>query len=144
VAGGVEGRADPDQVLQKARESLASMRAGRPPASDEPPPEGVGESGDGRVKATADFRGRIKAVELDPRAMRLGPQELAEHVITAVNGAFADLRAKANVADAAEGIPDPAALAKQVRDIQDQGLRQMELIAQAISDATTKLRGGAR
>jgi DNA-binding protein YbaB len=146
VAGGHPGGSDLDQMLRDARKSLEAMRAGTPPKRAEAPLEAVSEAADGRVKATADSRGRLKTLELDPRVMRLDREELSEHVLAAVNGALEDLRSKASVEDAAAtvGRVDPELLARQLGEVQDQGLRQMEMISQAIAEATAKLRGGGR
>jgi DNA-binding protein YbaB len=128
---------DIDQVLSEARKALESMRKS-PTPSETPPVQGTGESAEGKVKAAAQAGGRLKSVELDPRAMRLSSEELAEHIMTAVNAALDDLRSKAPAAAASEAI-DTAALGKQVEELQNQGLRQMELISQALNETIAKI-----
>ncbi|WP_240489861.1 YbaB/EbfC family nucleoid-associated protein [Actinomadura atramentaria] len=120
---------------------LESMRAGRPgPAAgtpDAPDVEGTGEAADGRVKVTAVAGGRLKSVELDPRAMRMASQELGEALVTAANAALDDLRSRAAGA-AADEIVDTAALGARVEEIQNESLRQMREITAALSDAVNK------
>jgi hypothetical protein len=70
--------------------------------------------------------------------MRLPGEELAEHVTAAVNAAPADLRSRAP-ADKGRR-PIPAAVAERMREIQDQGLRTMEMITQALTDVLAQVR----
>ncbi|MFI6514814.1 YbaB/EbfC family nucleoid-associated protein [Spirillospora sp. NPDC050679] len=135
--------ADLDRMLSEARRTLESMRTGGAPApSDDKPVEGVGEAADGRVRVTTVTGGRLKKVELDPRAMRLPSQELGEHIVAAANAALDDLRAKAASAGAAEAV-DTAALGKRVEEIQNESLRQMTTLSQSIADTIAKM-GGRR
>ncbi|MFI0450848.1 YbaB/EbfC family nucleoid-associated protein [Actinomadura sp. 6N118] len=145
--------ADLDRMLTDARKTLESMRkgdsAGQPaatprtsdsgtPARGGEPIEGVGLAADGRVRATVVAGGRLKSVDMDPRAMRLASAELGEQIVVAVNAALDDLRTKAAAAPTDE-VVDTAALGKQVEEIQNQSLRQMELITQALNDTISKI-----
>ncbi|KAB2348067.1 YbaB/EbfC family nucleoid-associated protein [Actinomadura rudentiformis] len=139
-------------MLTDARKTLESMRKGgsadqpaaTPRTADSGTPgrgesmEGVGLAADGRVRATVMAGGRLKSVEMDPRAMRLASAELGEQIVVAVNAALDDLRTKAAAAPADE-LVDTAALGKQVEEIQNQSLRQMELITQALNDTISKI-----
>lgn len=139
--------ADLDSMLSEARRTLESMRSGSAPADPAAEGEavqGVGEAAEGRVKATASVGGRLKSVELDPRAMRMASAELGEQLVLAVNAALDDLRANsAGAAAAAAGAPDVEALGRQVEQVQNEGMRQMEMITQALSDTISKI-GGRR
>jgi DNA-binding protein YbaB len=53
---------------------------------------GVAESEDGRVRAESDSRSGLKKLTIDPRAMRMGSDELAETITRVVSEAIADLR----------------------------------------------------
>ncbi|GAA4099656.1 MULTISPECIES: YbaB/EbfC family nucleoid-associated protein [Actinomadura] len=138
--------AELERMLTEARKTLESMRQGdtapRPAksakAADGDTLEGVGEAADGRIKVTAEAGGRVKSVDLDQKAMRMSPQELGEQLVVAVNAALEDLRAKAATAGAAQREADPG---EQAEDIQNQSLRQMELITQAINDTLAKIGG---
>ncbi|GAA2615748.1 YbaB/EbfC family nucleoid-associated protein [Actinomadura fulvescens] len=145
--------AELDRMLTDARKTLESMRKGgeadRPAAAagaagsgtagrGGTPVEGAGQAADGRVRATVVAGGRLKSVDLDPRAMRLASAELGEQIVVAVNAALDDLRTKAAGAATGESV-DTDALGKQVEEIQNQGLRQMELITQALNDTIAKI-----
>ncbi|TMQ94240.1 YbaB/EbfC family DNA-binding protein [Actinomadura soli] len=137
--------------LVKARERLKSMRTAAHSGSSENglghPPEGsfqrgVGTADEERVKATAT-KGRLTSLELDPRAMRQSPEELAAHIAAAANAALDDLRAQTESTDT-EPTVDPAALVQTLRNVQEQGMRQMALINQSIGEALAKARASIR
>jgi DNA-binding protein YbaB len=96
---------------------------------------GEGMAADGQVRAVV-FRGRLTVIELAGRLMRSPADELAEHIRTAANAAFDDLRFKAPSAAAV----DPAVLAERLGEVQAQGMRTMRIITEAISDAMETLR----
>jgi DNA-binding protein YbaB len=141
-----------DRMLSEARSALESLRTGRadpsgaaataaaPEDAGGEPAEGVGEAADGKVRVTAGPGGLLKSVELDPRALRLGSEELAEQVMAAVNAALTDLRSAAAGAAAAQAV-DPAGLANALHELQDRSVRQMEMISQAFNDALSRLGG---
>ena len=64
--------------LQELRESLDNLR-------------GHGEAANGQVKAEVLPSGALGGLRIDPRAMRLGADALAEAVLAAANDAAADL-----------------------------------------------------
>lgn len=55
---------------------------------------GVAESDDGRVRAETDNASGLKKLTIDPRAMRMGSEELAETITKVIAEAMADLRRK--------------------------------------------------
>lgn len=55
---------------------------------------GEGEAADGLIRVVVDSAGRAAKVAVDPRAMRLGSEALAEGVRDAFNAAQDDLQAK--------------------------------------------------
>lgn len=63
---------------------------------------GEGGSGEGRVRAVAVTGGRIETLDIDPRVLRLEPEELAAHVSDALDFALDDVRARAG-AELADG-----------------------------------------
>ena len=97
--------------------------------------ESVGEAADGRVRVTLGTDGRVSAVDLDPRVLREGTEHLAEELRRAVNAALDGQDDPA----AAEPMPDLAAMTATVERLQDQGLRQMREISQAISETMRKI-----
>ncbi|MGN9802223.1 YbaB/EbfC family nucleoid-associated protein [Micromonospora sp. L32] len=97
--------------------------------------ESVGEAADGRIRVTLGTDGRVSAVDLDPRVLREGAEHLAEELRRAVNAALDGQDDSA----AAEPMPDLAAMTATVERLQDQGLRQMREISQAISETMRKI-----
>ncbi|WP_243718624.1 YbaB/EbfC family nucleoid-associated protein [Actinomadura sp. KC06] len=136
---------DLDRMLTEARKTLDSMRKGgaaaERPADAGEAVEGVGEAAEGRVTVTAASGGRLKNVEINPRALRLSAEELGEHLVTAANAALDDLRRKAGEAAAGQAV-DTARLSEQIEGIQNESLRQMTMISQSFNDAIAKVRGG--
>ncbi|WP_018653690.1 YbaB/EbfC family nucleoid-associated protein [Actinomadura flavalba] len=130
---------DLDRMLTDARRTLEAMRSGRQaPGADAPVVEGVGEAADGRVRVTAVTGGRLTSVDLDPRALRMASHELGEALVQAANAALDELRGKAAGAAADEAV-DTEALGKRVEEIQNESLRQMQMISQALTDTVNKI-----
>lgn len=129
------GSAEMDQLLSQTRRTLQALRSSRLPDAAA---RGEGESANGRVRAVA-AGGRLQSVELDPRVMRLPSHDLAAHVVAAVNAALDDLAAQAPTAgDLA--VPDPKELAAAVAEVQEQSVRQMAAISQAIAAAVQRVK----
>ncbi|PYC72560.1 hypothetical protein C7C45_09005 [Micromonospora arborensis] len=100
--------------------------------------ESVGEAADGRIRVTVGSDGRVSAVDLDPRVLREGSEQLAEEFRRAVNAA---LDGQDEAVTATEPMPDLAAMTATVERLQDQGLRQMREITLAVSETMRKLHG---
>jgi DNA-binding protein YbaB len=132
TSGHFQSAGDYDGGLGQAVEQmrlLAQMSA------DGEPPIGRGEAAGGLVRATA-ANGRISAVEINPKAMRLPSQELAEAMTEAANTALADMESKYP----ALPIPpiDPAALQAQLAEAHDQGIREMRSYTQSIAESLAR------
>lgn len=141
----------PEERLAEARERLRSLRSAghsgpdRNGIADQTSPvsgRGSGTADDERVRATA-AGGRLTGLVIDPRALRSSPEELGGHIAAAANAALEDLRAQAQAADTEPPV-DPAALARSLRDVQEQGLRQLAVINQSIGEALAKARASMR
>ena len=137
----------PEERLVRAREQLTETRNSpnsgpSENARTEASARGVGTADEERVKATA-VKGRLTGIEIDPRAMRSSPGELGAHIAAAANAALDDLRAQAESADAGP-VVDPAALVQSLREVQDQGMRQLALINQAVGEALATARASIR
>lgn len=133
-----------ERMLNDARKTLAAMRQGGGTSAGQEPAEqieGIGEAAEGRIKVTAVTGGRITDVHIDPRAMRLGSEALGEQLAIAVNAALDDLRAKAAGA-AADQVVDVTALSKRVEQLQNDSLRQMALLSQAITENLARINSG--
>ncbi|MET7968680.1 YbaB/EbfC family nucleoid-associated protein [Micromonospora sp. NPDC005305] len=129
-----------DRVLSETMSALGRFTAGADGDGEAPPPpEGVGEAADGLVRATAGPPGRITALTLDPRVMRLPSESLAEEIGTAVNAALADLQEKATAA--VPGQVDLSSLGEQLRRIQQDAGRQLTTFTDALVQAQDRLSG---
>jgi len=100
------------------------------------PPIGTGEAADGRVRVRAMPPGRIENLELEPSLLRLGGEELAREIESAVNTALADLQGRA-VATA--GTTDLGALTGQLKDIQFNAERQFARLTASLVEAQEQL-----
>lgn len=131
------GSAEMDQLLSQTRRTLESLRSSR---LRDGGARGEGISANGRVRAVA-AGGRLQSIELDPRVMRLASKDLAAQVVAAVNAALDDLAAQAPTVDLA--VPDPDELAAAVAEVQEQSVRQMAAISQAIAAAVQRVKDTA-
>ncbi|MEV0714738.1 hypothetical protein [Asanoa sp. NPDC050611] len=120
-----------DQALSAARQALSEA------TPDSAPATGTGVAADGLIQATAEA-GRVSDLVVDPRAMRLPPAEFAAQVRAAVNAALAE--ADVTATPEAAALPDPAALARQLEELQNQSAHQMARYTQSISEVMAALK----
>lgn len=125
-----------EQQLAEARAALRDAR--RSTSKAEPPPTTTAEAANGLVKVTLGTDGRLSAIEIDPKALRSGSEDLATELRTAVNKAL-DQRNKTAHTD--EPMPDLEAINATIERLQDQSIRQMREISTAISETMRKLTG---
>jgi hypothetical protein len=111
-----------------------SARTDRPEPGDEL--VGVGVSPAGLVRARAATGGLLTSLELDPQGLRLPSEDLAGEVLEAVNAALTDLR---NQTAEQISTADVGGLDQQLREVQDQGVRQMERFTRALDEALHRL-----
>jgi DNA-binding protein YbaB len=102
---------------------------------------GVGTADEGRVRAVVAAT-RMISLEPDPRVLRHDPETLAEHLRTAVNAAFEDLRTAA-AADGEAPVIDPLAMARQFRALSDDLDHRMTAVTGSIQESATALRRDA-
>ncbi|GAA3649373.1 hypothetical protein GCM10022224_010130 [Nonomuraea antimicrobica] len=87
--------------------------------------------------------GRVASCRVNPRALALTPEELAGHVLVAVNEALDDDRDDRAGQDDQDGRPpviDPLALAGQFREVRDDVAARAAGITVAIEDSAWRLR----
>ncbi|GAA2423115.1 hypothetical protein GCM10010191_38780 [Actinomadura vinacea] len=128
-----------DRMLAETRQLLEQGGSGpaRPAGAEgEAPPEGRGETADGRIRVVAAPGGEVTSIEMDPRVLRMSSEELSAELVVAVNAALRDLRERSQVADVAI---DPAVLADRLREAQDQGLRQLAMFTQSLDEIMTRI-----
>lgn len=137
--------ADFDRMLEDARGALQQLRAGRvEPDGETEELVGEGEAADGQIRVTASVGGMIEKVELDPRALRAGSEELGEQIAEAVNAALKDLQAKASASAAtAMGEFDPQQLSEQLMNLQEQSVRQMSAFTAGMDEMLDRIRRAA-
>jgi hypothetical protein len=128
-----------ERLMLDTRAMVDSLRAEKALPGDVAV-EGRGQASDDRVSVTVRS-GRLESITLEPRLLRLAPEELGELVRDAVNAALDDLRGKSSPAAA---VPDLAALAETLREVQNEGLRQMTVISEGIAGAMAQIRERTR
>ncbi|WP_146087509.1 YbaB/EbfC family nucleoid-associated protein [Thermomonospora echinospora] len=88
-------------LLAESQRMLASVAV---PPHELPELEGTGEAAQGLVRAVAEPGGRIRSLVVEKRAMRSPSQELAGHLVTAVNAALDDLQSRSEREAGSAGI----------------------------------------
>jgi DNA-binding protein YbaB len=144
VSGAVD-MPDVAQLFDETQRLLEPLRRARPDANlhaDEHGEDirGAGQSGaDGLVRAVATANRRVGRLEIDPRAIQVGSRQLADDVVAAVNMALDDLdqrhRERAGLAAG-----DREELSRQVHELQDAALRQLQTFGSALSDLMRSMR----
>lgn len=125
------------RVLSKTMSALGRV-TGLP--EDGVPAEGVGQAADGMIVVTVAPPGKITALTLDPRVMRMASETLAEQITVAVNAALADLRRTAPAAGPAKR----GGLGDTLRRIQEDTSRRITAFTDALGETPDRLaaRGG--
>ncbi|MEV5689998.1 YbaB/EbfC family nucleoid-associated protein [Micromonospora globbae] len=122
-----------EQQLAEARAALREVSRGITPPERT---ESAAEAADGRVRVTIGTDGRVSDIVIDPRVLREGSEYLAAELRRAVNDALDGQEA---VVEVTEPMPDLAAIASTVERLQDESIRQMRQMTQAISETMRKL-----
>ncbi|MET8526138.1 YbaB/EbfC family nucleoid-associated protein [Micromonospora sp. NPDC005172] len=133
-----------DRLFQQTRQALASMRStGQvPDGLDVEPARGTGSAAGGQIEVVAVGQ-RVESVTVDPRALRMGTEMLGEQITLAVNAALDDLRlAAGDPGDAPE--VDPVALGQQLDELQNESVRSMAAMTDALTDAVRRIQQAAR
>ncbi len=129
------------RLLGETRTALESMRGG-PPAPDGEV-RGSGSAADGQITATVSAANRIESIQINPRLMRMGSEELAEQIVIAVNAAFVEFAERAREQAPAVGV-DVGQLAGRLRALQDESVRSMASFSQAMTEAFDQVRRSGR
>ncbi|MBY8875053.1 YbaB/EbfC family nucleoid-associated protein [Micromonospora sp. PLK6-60] len=121
--------------------TVGALRAVSPQPEDEETARRrrTGESADGQVRAEFGSDGRLAALSLDPRLMRLGSEEVCDRVVEAVNAAIDALRGAAAPVPAAG---DLSQLTEQLQEVRDTAVPRLGAFLQALTDAQTRVAGG--
>lgn len=84
------GGAALDHLLEETRliPGQMSHEMAAPSGIDEPLLIGQGVAADGKVEAAVVKGGKMRSIQVDPQAMRLGSEVLGEEIVLAVNAAL--------------------------------------------------------
>lgn len=131
---------DPSGLGRALSETMSVLDSITSTAEGSARSEGFGEGADGMVTVTVVPPGEVAALNLDPRAMRLPSETLAEEITSAVNQALTDLRGKATTI----GPIDLGGLGDTLRRIQEDSGRRLAAFTDALVEAQDRLaaRGG--
>ena len=129
-----QGGGSAEDVSRLIDQVRATARASAPAAAE--PVETTGEAGDGLVRVLME-RGEVTEVQLDPRAMRIPSEILAEHLRDATNQALR--RQREAVPDPAFAVADPEALRERLEELQATSVRQMQSFLDTIREAQSRV-----
>jgi DNA-binding protein YbaB len=135
-----------DRLFEQTRRVLSSMRAtGVAPDAEEAaePARGTGSAAGGQVEVVVVGQ-RVESVNLDPRSLRMGAELLGEQITLAMNAALDDLREQTARSGAEAPDVDPAALGQTLGELQNESVRSMSAITEALGDAVRRIQQGAR
>ncbi|MDA1362183.1 YbaB/EbfC family nucleoid-associated protein [Glycomyces luteolus] len=93
------------------------------------------EAADGQVRVTATLSGSVKVAIVDPRAVRLGAEVLAEEITTAVNAALDAAREQAGL----PGAMDLDGLSSKIEEIQQQSTQRMQAFMSSLAGAHSSI-----
>ncbi len=85
----------------------------------------TGSAAEGAVRCEVGGDGRVRSVEIDPRALRMPVEDLCVHLVTALNEAI----------DARPAGPDTRPLLEGLKALQEQSVHEMRRITQTFTDA---------
>lgn len=114
---------DPASALDALVGKTLGLLAGT--AAQEQPGPFTGIAADGLIRCEVGADGRVRSVEVDPRALRLPAEDLGQHLVSAINEAL----------DARPGRPDTGPLLDELRAVQEQSVVEMRRITQAFTEA---------
>lgn len=126
-----------ERLMLDTRAAIDQLRTEKVLPGDVPA-EGHGEASEGRVRVVAKA-GTIETVTLEPRLLRLPPEEVGGLVRDAANAALTDVNGRSSAA-----APDLAAISEALREVQNEGLRQMAIITDGIAGAMAQIRQRTR
>ncbi|MCO5996115.1 hypothetical protein [Actinoallomurus rhizosphaericola] len=109
-------------------------------------PTAMCEGADGKLKVTASLVGsrpRLTDVELDPRILRMPAAEIAQTIMDTVNACLTEVMQEAAALDELP-LVDTKAVADQVGQLQQEAMREMQVLFSGIGEAMRKIEQMAR
>jgi DNA-binding protein YbaB len=113
---------DLDKIIEQSRQMMEALESTQDELATV---AGSGEAAEGLVKVTVGIDGKVRSIDLNPRAMRLASQTLSEGIMEAIQIASADAEAKAAelfsgaFGSASPSVADTDQIQAQFRAIQD-------------------------
>jgi DNA-binding protein YbaB len=101
-----------------------------------------GESLDGLVSAYVGGDGLLERLQLNPRALRLSSEALAEHIVSAVRVAQKDLRDQTGESVRVGAVPeglDPATMVRRLDEMETQADLGFARLTSALDEALRRL-----
>ncbi|MFF5206589.1 YbaB/EbfC family nucleoid-associated protein [Streptosporangium sp. NPDC000396] len=105
-------------------------------------PSGTGEAAAGLVNAVVGADGLLEKLTLNPRALRSGSQELAEHIVVAVRAAQRHRLSQIDKADGDDSAIDDAgldALLQRLDDLEAQANVDFMRLTSALDDTLRRI-----
>jgi DNA-binding protein YbaB len=125
-----------DDLFEQARQALDQVRRQAASDPDAPEPEPVtAEAADGQVRAVMTPAGKLAELNVEPKLLRQGIEEVCAQLVIAVNDAIDQLRARSRPV----GAVDPEALATTLREVQTESVRRMAAFGTVVDDVVNRL-----
>ncbi|WP_214408840.1 hypothetical protein [Sphaerisporangium fuscum] len=104
---------------------------------------GQGESAAGQIVAVVGVDGLLEDLRLNPRSLRMGSEELAEHIVSAVRAAQQDRLSRTGESepDAEAAAIDPAELMRRLDDLEVQALRDFGSLNATLDEMLRRMEG---
>ncbi|MCG5220755.1 YbaB/EbfC family nucleoid-associated protein [Streptosporangium sp. KLBMP 9127] len=102
---------------------------------------GVGEAAGGLVSAEVGADGLLAVLRLNPRALRLGSEPLAEHIVSAVRTAQRDRLSQVAPDEPPAAGTEPAALVGRLDEMEIRANRDFERLTATLEETLRHLDG---
>ena len=135
-------QADLEEGFAEGREALSAMAEGRLRVDAETGEtamlRGEGVAADGQVRVVAQAGGVVQQVEIDPRAMRAGPERLGEYLTEALDQALEQVREHAD--EAAQGAAvRPDEVAEELAYAEELAMSRLGQVSEGLDDALIQI-----
>ncbi len=125
-----------EALLSDTRAQLEEMRTRG--AMGPEPAAATATALNGRITVDMAANGRLTSLTLDPAVLRMDERALAREIVSAVNTAWTK-RQGADEAAAASAAIDPAALQRQLTELQDRGIATMRRFSESLQETVARI-----
>jgi DNA-binding protein YbaB len=123
-----------EQLLDQVQHCLGPVQQFRTEDAGPVEVRGQGQNASGLIRSVVDPGGRVISLEIPDRAMRMASEELAEHVLAAVNSALDDLKDQSREQAGFAAI-DP----RRIQELQEMSRQQMATYLRSLRDLVTRV-----